>query len=103
MWTRQTPPPVCRGLYAVRWEGGRTPPEQAQPRQLAEEQAALRRVATLVQRVPTPPQVLFAAVLEEARAAAQSSMSAAHLTGRVKAPRRDGGGGRFGRGSPASP
>ena len=43
---------------------GHDPPEQAQLRQLAEEQAALRRVATLVARA-TPPQEVFAAVAEE--------------------------------------
>jgi signal transduction histidine kinase len=42
----------------------RNPPEQAQLRQLAEEQAALRRVATLVVR-GEPPEAVFAAVLEE--------------------------------------
>ena len=43
---------------------GPDPPEQAQLRQLAEEQAALRRVATLVAR-GEPPEAVFAAVLEE--------------------------------------
>jgi hypothetical protein len=43
---------------------GRDPPDQPRLRQLAEEQAALRRVATLVARV-TPPQEVFAAVAEE--------------------------------------
>ena len=43
---------------------GHDPPEQAQLRQLAGEQAALRRVATLVARA-TPPQEVFAAVAEE--------------------------------------
>jgi signal transduction histidine kinase len=43
---------------------GHDSPEQAQLRQLAEEQAALRRVATLVARA-TPPQEVFAAVAEE--------------------------------------
>jgi signal transduction histidine kinase len=43
---------------------GRDPPDQARLRQLVEEQAALRRVATLVARV-TPPEQVFAAVAEE--------------------------------------
>ena len=43
---------------------GRDPPDQAQLGQLAEEQAALRRVATLVARA-TPPEAVFAAVAEE--------------------------------------
>ena len=43
---------------------GRDPRDQARLRQLAEEQAALRRVATLVARA-TPPQEVFAAVAEE--------------------------------------
>ena len=43
---------------------GRDPPDQARLRQLAEEQAALRRVATLVAR-GTPPEQVFAAVAEE--------------------------------------
>jgi len=42
----------------------RDPPDQARLRQLAEEQAALRRVATLVAR-GTPPEQVFAAVAEE--------------------------------------
>jgi GAF domain-containing protein len=44
---------------------GRDPPDQARLRQLAEEQAAMRRVATLVAQA-TPPQEVFAAVAEEA-------------------------------------
>jgi len=40
------------------------PPEQAQLRQLAEEQAALRRVAVLVAQA-TPPEQVFAAVAGE--------------------------------------
>jgi signal transduction histidine kinase len=44
--------------------GGRDPPDQARLRQLAEEQAALRRVATLVAR-GEPPEAVFAAVTEE--------------------------------------
>jgi len=44
---------------------GRDPPDQARLGQLAEEQAALRRVATLVARA-TPPEEVFAAVAEEA-------------------------------------
>jgi GAF domain-containing protein len=43
---------------------GRDPPDQARLRQLAEEQAALRRVATLVAQT-TPPEEVFAAVAEE--------------------------------------
>jgi signal transduction histidine kinase len=43
---------------------GRDPPDQARLGQLAEEQAALRRVATLVARA-TPPEAVFAAVAEE--------------------------------------
>ncbi|MDX6419767.1 MAG: hypothetical protein QOG28_4387, partial [Trebonia sp.] len=43
---------------------GRDPPDQARLGQLAEEQAALRRVATLVARA-TPPEEVFAAVAEE--------------------------------------
>jgi signal transduction histidine kinase len=46
-------------------ELGRDPPDEARLRQLAEEQAALRRVATLVARA-TPPDHVFAAVAEEA-------------------------------------
>jgi signal transduction histidine kinase len=52
------------GPGAVHAAGGRTgrnPPDRAQ---LAHEQAALRRVATLVARA-TPPEVVFAAVAEE--------------------------------------
>ncbi len=44
---------------------GRDPPGQARLGQLAEEQAALRRVATLVAQA-TPPLEVFAAVAEEA-------------------------------------
>ncbi|MFZ0189565.1 MAG: GAF domain-containing sensor histidine kinase [Streptosporangiaceae bacterium] len=43
---------------------GRDPPGQARLGQLAEEQAALRRVATLVARA-TPPEAVFAAVAAE--------------------------------------
>jgi len=43
---------------------GRDPPDQARLGQLAEEQAALRRVATLVAEA-TPPEAVFAAVAEE--------------------------------------
>jgi signal transduction histidine kinase len=43
---------------------GRDPPSQARLNQLADEQAALRRVATLVAR-GEPPEVVFAAVAEE--------------------------------------
>jgi signal transduction histidine kinase len=43
---------------------GRDPPDQARLGQLAEEQAALRRVAMLVAQA-TPPEAVFAAVAEE--------------------------------------
>ena len=43
---------------------GRDPCDQVRLRQLAEEQAALRRVATLVAQA-TPPEAMFAAVAEE--------------------------------------
>jgi hypothetical protein len=43
---------------------GRDPPDQARLGQLAEEQEALRRVATLVAR-GTPAEEVFAAVVEE--------------------------------------
>jgi hypothetical protein len=43
----------------------RDPPEQARLRQLADEQAALRRVATLAAR-GVPPEQVFAAVTREA-------------------------------------
>jgi signal transduction histidine kinase len=43
---------------------GRDPPDQARLAQLVEEQAALRRVATLVAQA-TPPEEVFAAVAEE--------------------------------------
>src|ERR1035437_9575777 len=45
-------------------EVGRDLPDQARLARLAEEQAALRRVATLVARA-TPPEEVFAAVAEE--------------------------------------
>jgi signal transduction histidine kinase len=50
--------------HAVDGRVVRDPPDQARLRQLAEEQAALRRVATLVAR-GTPPEQVFAAVAEE--------------------------------------
>jgi signal transduction histidine kinase len=50
--------------HAADGEAGRDPPDQARLRQLAEEQAALRRVATLVAR-GTAPEEVFAAVAEE--------------------------------------
>ena len=53
------------GADAPGRELGRDPPDEARLRQLAEEQAALRRVATLVARA-TPPQEVFAAVAGEA-------------------------------------
>ena len=54
------------GTSAGAPDGGvsRNPPDQAQLGQLAEEQAALRRVATLVAQA-TPPEAVFAAVAEE--------------------------------------
>ncbi|HLX49425.1 MAG TPA: GAF domain-containing sensor histidine kinase [Streptosporangiaceae bacterium] len=54
---------------------GHDPPDQARLRQLAAEQAALRRVATLVAR-GAPADELFAAVTEEA-----GQLLAAHLAG----------------------
>ena len=53
------------GAGAPDGRAGRDPPEQARLGQLAEEQAALRRVATLVAR-GEPPETVFAAVAEEA-------------------------------------
>jgi signal transduction histidine kinase len=50
--------------HAVDDRVGRDPPDQARLHQLAEEQAALRRVATLVAR-GEPPEAVFTAVLEE--------------------------------------
>jgi signal transduction histidine kinase len=52
------------GADAPDGEVGRAPPDQARLGQLAEEQAALRRVATLVAQA-TPPEAVFAAVAEE--------------------------------------
>jgi signal transduction histidine kinase len=52
------------GAGASDEEVGRDPPDQAQLGQLAKEQAALRRVATLVAQA-TPPEAVFAAVAEE--------------------------------------
>src|SRR6185437_5171058 len=52
------------GIGAPDEGAGRDPPDQARLGQLAEEQAALRRVATLVAR-GEPPEAVFAAVLEE--------------------------------------
>jgi signal transduction histidine kinase len=49
---------------AFDWGAGRDPPDQARLARLAEEQAALRRVATLVARA-TPPEEVFAAVAGE--------------------------------------
>jgi signal transduction histidine kinase len=54
----------ARGGHAADGGAGRDPPDQARLRQLAEEQAALRRVATLVAR-GKPPDAVFAAVTEE--------------------------------------
>jgi signal transduction histidine kinase len=52
------------GAGAPDGEAGRDPGDQARLGQLAEEQAALRRVATLVAQ-GTPPEAVFAAVAEE--------------------------------------
>jgi len=52
------------GIGAPDEGAGRDPPDQARLGQLAEEQAALRRVATLVAR-GEPPEAVFAAVAEE--------------------------------------
>jgi signal transduction histidine kinase len=57
--------PIGNGASAPDVGAGRDPPDQARLRQLADEQAALRRVATLVAREAAPEQV-FAAVIEEA-------------------------------------
>ncbi len=62
-------PGYCRlvnalGASAPDGGAGRDPPGQARLRQLAEEQAALRRVATLVARGESP-EAVFAAVAEE--------------------------------------
>ena len=54
-----------KGAGAAGTGVGRGPPDQARLRQLVEEQAALRRVATLVAR-GVPPEEVFAAVTEEA-------------------------------------
>jgi signal transduction histidine kinase len=56
---------VGRG-HAAAADAGRDPPDQARLRQLAEEQAALRRVATLVAR-GVPPTEIFLAVAGEIR------------------------------------
>jgi signal transduction histidine kinase len=55
---------VGDGTNTLGAESGRDLPDQARLARLAEEQAALRRVATLVARA-TPPQQVFAAVAEE--------------------------------------
>src|ERR1700761_1003256 len=52
------------GAGALGRGAGRDPPARARLARLAEEQAALRRVATLVARA-TPPEEVFAAVAEE--------------------------------------
>src|ERR1700677_4307768 len=57
---------VGNGVRPLDAEVGRDRPDQARLARLAEEQAALRRVATLVARA-TPPEEVFAAVVEEAR------------------------------------
>src|ERR1700677_3109879 len=57
---------VGNGARPLDAEVGRDRPDQARLARLAEEQAALRRVATLVARA-TPPEEVFAAVAEEAR------------------------------------
>ena len=54
------------GGRAAAADAGRDPPGQARLRQLAEEQAALRRVATLVARGIDPAEI-FSAVAEEIR------------------------------------
>jgi signal transduction histidine kinase len=54
----------ARGGGAPNGAVGRDPPDEARLGQLAEEQAALRRVATLVAR-GEPPEAVFAAVAEE--------------------------------------
>ncbi|HEY1621218.1 MAG TPA: GAF domain-containing sensor histidine kinase [Streptosporangiaceae bacterium] len=51
-------------VHAAAVPTGHDPPDQARLARLAEEQAALRRVATLVARA-TPPHKVFAAVAEE--------------------------------------
>ena len=58
------PDPAVGGGYAADGRACRDPPDQARLRQLADEQAALRRVATLVAHRAAPEQV-FAAVTEE--------------------------------------
>jgi GAF domain-containing protein len=58
------PDPAVGAGRAADGRAGRDPPDQARLRQLAEEQAALRRVATLVAR-GEPPEAVFAAVVEE--------------------------------------
>src|SRR5246127_2699526 len=58
------PDPAVGAGHAADGRVGRDPPDQAQLGQLAEEQAALRRVATLVAQA-TPPEAVFAAVAEE--------------------------------------
>jgi hypothetical protein len=57
-----TPDP--RAGHAADEKAGRDPPDQARLRQFLEEQAALRRVATLVAKGAAPEDV-FAAVAEE--------------------------------------
>jgi len=58
------PDPAAGAGHAADGRVCRDPPDQAQLRQLADEQAALRRVATLVAR-GEPPEAVFTAVLEE--------------------------------------
>src|ERR1700754_35020 len=58
------PEPAVGGGHSADGRVGRAPPDQARLGQLAEEQAALRRVATLVARA-TPPEEVFAAVAGE--------------------------------------
>jgi signal transduction histidine kinase len=56
---------VGDGVNSLGLKVGRDPPDRARLRQLAQEQAALRRVATLV-AAGVPPEEAFAAVVEEA-------------------------------------
>ena len=60
---------------------GRDPPERAPLTRLAEEQAALRRVATLVAR-GAPPEEVFAAVAEEVGPGAVDTRPSVFGTGR---------------------
>src|ERR1700729_1149669 len=57
------PDPAVGAGHAADGRVRRDPPDQARLRQLADEQVALRRVATLVAQA-TPPEAVFAAVAE---------------------------------------